>query len=144
VVPVEDLVGPFDEGVHDVVELWELAGLVEVAEAVEGLQGALVVVGVVEASELLEGLPGGFESRVCVEDRVEAGPVCAGEGVGPFEQGEAGFEHLRVERWFGAPGLAALDVSAHRAVRPAENHLMTWKRSSTWRAWPRWVAMAER
>ena len=29
------------------------------------------------------------------------------------------------------------------AVSPAENHLMTWKRSSTWRAWPRWASMAD-
>ena len=33
-------------------------------------------------------------------------------------------------------------MSRRTAVSPAENHLMTWKRSSTWRAWPRWASMA--
>ena len=53
VVPVEDLVGPGDEGVDDVVELGKPAGLVEVAEPVEGGKGGIMVVCVVEASELL-------------------------------------------------------------------------------------------
>ena len=51
-VPGEDLVGPGDDGVDCVVVLGQLAGLVEVAEPSEGLEGAVVVVGEVEAVEL--------------------------------------------------------------------------------------------
>ena len=40
-----------------VVVLGQLAGLVEVTEPSEGVEGALVVLGEVEAVELLEGLP---------------------------------------------------------------------------------------
>ena len=40
VVPGEDLVGPGDERVDDVVELGQLAGLVEVAEPSQGVKGA--------------------------------------------------------------------------------------------------------
>ena len=39
-VPVEDLVGPCDERVDGVVVLGQLAGLVEVAEPPEGVEGA--------------------------------------------------------------------------------------------------------
>ena len=52
--------------------LGQLAGLVEVAEPPEGLQGAVVVVGEVEAVELLQGLPAGPQPRVGVEQLVEA------------------------------------------------------------------------
>ena len=58
-VPGEDLVGPGDDGVDCVVVLGQLAGLVEVAEPSEGLEGAVVVVGEVEAVELLQCLPAG-------------------------------------------------------------------------------------
>ncbi len=58
-VPGEDLVGPGDDGVDDVVELGQLSGLVEVAEPSERFEGAVVVAGEVEAVELLEGLPAG-------------------------------------------------------------------------------------
>ena len=81
--------------------LWNsqvFAGGVEVAEPVEGFQGAGFVVGVVEAVELLEGLVAGFESGVLVEQRVEAGLVCVGERVASPQQHEPCFEHLRVER----------------------------------------------
>ena len=47
-VPGEDLVGPGDDGVDGVVVLGQLAGLVEVAEPSERLEGAVVVVGEVE------------------------------------------------------------------------------------------------
>ena len=80
-VPGEDLVGPGDDGVDDVVELGQFAGLVEVAEPVECFEGAVVVVGEVEAVEFLECLPAGPQPRVGVEEGVEAGPVCVGEGV---------------------------------------------------------------
>ena len=59
VVPVEDLVGPGDDGVDCVVVLGQLASLVEVTEPSEGLEGAVVVVGEVEAVELLQCLPAG-------------------------------------------------------------------------------------
>ena len=52
--------------------LGQLAGLVEVAEPSEGLEGALVVVGEVEAVELLQCLPAGFEAGVGVEEGVES------------------------------------------------------------------------
>ena len=52
-VPVQDLVGPVQYGVHGVVVLGNLAGFVEVGEAVEGFQGALEIVGLIEAVELL-------------------------------------------------------------------------------------------
>ena len=54
--------------------LGQFAGLVEVAEPAEGVQGAVIVVGEVEAVELLEGLPAGPQAGV----GVEAGPVAAG------------------------------------------------------------------
>ena len=47
-----------------VVELGQLAGLVEVAEPVERFEGAVVVIGEVEAVELLECLPAGFKPWV--------------------------------------------------------------------------------
>ena len=81
VVPGEDLVGPGDDGVDDVVELGQFAGLVEVAEPVECFEGAVVVVGEVEAVEFLECLPAGPQPRVGVEEGVEAGPVCVCECV---------------------------------------------------------------
>ena len=89
----------------------QFAGLVEVAEPSEGLEGALVVVGEVEAVELLQCLPAGFEAGVGVEAGVEAGPVCVCEGVAASQQRESGPEHFGVERGFGA-FRAALDVAA--------------------------------
>ena len=103
--------------------LWNsqvFAGGVEVAEPVEGLQGAGFVVGVVEAVEFLEGLVAGFESGVLVEQLVEAGLVCVGERVASPQQHEPCFEHLRVEDWFDAFGLAALNVAAHRGESGTE------------------------
>ena len=95
-----------------VVVLGQLAGLVEVAEPSQGLEGALVVVGEVEAVELLQGLPAGFEAGVGVEEGVEAGPVCVCEGVAASQQREPGPEHFGVEGGLGA-FRAALDVAAH-------------------------------
>ena len=77
-----------------------------------------------------------------VEQLVEAGAVGVGEGVASAQQLEPGLEHLGVEGGLDAFGLSALHVRAHLGS-PAANHLMTWKRSSTWRAWPRWASMAD-
>ena len=96
-----------------VVVLGQLAGLVEVAEPSEGVEGALVVVGEVEAVELLEGLPAGPQAGVGVQEGVEAGPVCVCVCVAASQQREPDPEHLGVERGLGA-FRAALDVAAHR------------------------------
>ena len=53
VVPVEDLFGPVEDGVHGVVVLGYLPGVVQVPETLEGFEGALEIVGLVEAVELL-------------------------------------------------------------------------------------------
>ncbi len=53
VVPGEDLVAPGNDGVDDVMELWELAGDVEVGEPVERFERSVVVIGEVEAVEFL-------------------------------------------------------------------------------------------
>ena len=141
VVPVEDLVGPGDDGVDCFVVLGQFAGLVEVAEPSEGLEGAVVVVGEVEAVELLQGLPAGPQAGVGVEEGVEAHPVGVGEGVAASQQREN-----RARNTSGSK--AGLEPSGRRWtsrrtwVSPAANHLMTWKRSSTWRAWPKWASMA--
>ena len=112
VVPVEDLVGPGDDGVDCVVVLGQLAGLVEVAEPSEGLEGAVVVVGEVEAAvELLQCLPAGPQAGVGVEEGVEAHPVGVGEGVASAQQLEPGPEHFGVEGGLGA-FRPALDVAA--------------------------------
>ena len=95
-----------------VVVLGQLAGLVEVAEPPEGVEGAVVVVGGVEAVELLECLPAGFEAGVGVEQLVEAGAVGVGEGVASAQQREPGLEHLGVEGGLDAFGLSALHVAA--------------------------------
>ncbi len=82
-----------------------------------------MVVGCVEAVELLECLPAGFEPRVGVKERVEAGLVSVGEGVSSTRQQEPGSEHLGLEDGFGAVG-SALDVAAHRGqpgVEPSDD-----------------------
>ena len=106
-----NLVGPGDDGVDGVVVLGQLAGLVEVAEPSQGLEGAVVVVGEVEAVEFLQGLPAGPQAGVGVEQLVEAGPVGVGEGVTASQQREPGPEHFGVEGGLGA-FRAALDVAA--------------------------------
>ncbi len=113
-VPGEDLVGPGDDGVDDVVGLGQFAGLVEVAELPERFEGAVVVVCGVEAVELLEGLPAGLEAGVCVEQAPGSGLFGLGEGVGAAQQSEPRPEHLGLECGLCALGLAALDVAAHR------------------------------
>jgi len=54
VVEGEYLARPGQEGVHHVVEFGDLAGVVQVAEAVEGGQGLIPVAGGVEPVELLQ------------------------------------------------------------------------------------------
>ena len=44
---------PVEDGVHGVVVLGNLAGFVEVGEALKSVQGALEIVGLIEAVELL-------------------------------------------------------------------------------------------
>lgn len=56
-VPGQDLVGLGDDGVDYVVELRQLAGLVEVTESSERFEGAVVALDEVEVVELLKGLP---------------------------------------------------------------------------------------
>jgi hypothetical protein len=114
VVVVEDLGLPGDEGVDYVVELGQLAGLVQVAVAPEGRQGTLAVVGEVEPVELLQGSPSRAEAGVAAKTRLEAFGVGGAEGVGPAEQRETGPEDLRLEhRGDMASRLAPLQVSAH-------------------------------
>ena len=62
-------------------ELGQLAGLVEVAEPPEGVEGCVVVACGVEAVEFLEGLPPRSEPGERVEEGLEAGHVGVGEGV---------------------------------------------------------------
>jgi hypothetical protein len=81
VVPAKYFVGPCDDGVDYGVELGDLAGGVEVAEPVEGLEGALFVVGEVEAVEFLEGSPAGAEAGVFFEEPIETRGVLVGECV---------------------------------------------------------------
>ena len=53
VVPVQDLFGPVEYGVHGVVVLGYLAGVRRGPRNVGGLEGALEIVGLIEAVELL-------------------------------------------------------------------------------------------
>jgi len=113
-LPVEDLVTPGDDRVADAVVLRQFACGVEVGEPVQGLQGAGPVVGQVEAVELLECVPSGFESRVGVEEQVEAGLFVAVGGVGSFEQQKPGPEQFGVEGGLDAGGLSVLQVTTHQ------------------------------
>ena len=81
-MPGQDLVAPGNDGVDDVMELWELAGDVEVGEPVKRFECAVTVVGLVEAVEFLEGFPSGSQPRVGVEELIEAGLVVFVEVVG--------------------------------------------------------------
>ena len=94
-VPVQDLVGPVEDGVHGVVVLGNLTGFVEVGEAVEGFHGALEIVGLIEAVELLESVPSHPKTRMSSEQPVEAFPVRGGEMVVSFQQTKPGAEQVR-------------------------------------------------
>ncbi len=67
VVPVEDLVGPLDDGVG------EVGGGVEIGEPAERLKGCFAIIGEVDAVELLERLPRSVEAGVFGEELIEAG-----------------------------------------------------------------------
>ena len=114
VVPVEDLVGPGEDGVDGVVELAALAGGVEIGEPVQGLEGAVMVVGEVEAVQVLESVPSGSESGVRSKELVESGLVGVAEMVVTAQQSEAGSEHFGVKGWCDPVRLATLDVAAHQ------------------------------
>ena len=66
-MPVQDLVGPVQYGVHGVVVLGNLAGFVEVGEALKSVEGPLEVVGLIEAVELLESVPSHPKTRMSGE-----------------------------------------------------------------------------
>ena len=53
-----------EQRVDDLVELGQVAGLVEIGESVEGGEGAGLVVGEVQAVQLAEGVPGVAQPRV--------------------------------------------------------------------------------
>ena len=107
-----------DERVDDLVELGQVAGLVEIGEPVQGGEGAGLVVGEVQAVQLAERLPGVAQPRVRLEDGFELGALGVVEAVGAAQQQEPGPEHFGVEDRCGAGGLAALDVAAHRGPGP--------------------------
>ena len=113
-VPGEDLGHVGDERVDDAMELGQVAGGVEVAEPVEGCECAGFVVGEVQAVQLAEGVSGGPQSGVGLEERLELGAFVVSEAIRAAQQHEPRPEHVGVERWRGAFGLAALDVAAHR------------------------------
>ena len=95
----EDLFFPCDDGVDDLVVFGYLSGGVEVGEPSEGLVGLVRVVGFVELVELLESVPGGAETGMSVEEAVEMRLVGLAEVVGSAQEGEAGSEQVRFERW---------------------------------------------
>ena len=129
-VPGQDFVGPGNDGVDDVMELGDVAGGVEVAEPVEGLKSAVVVLSKVETVELLEGVPAGFEPRVSIEELVEVRLLRGGERVASAQQHEAGSEDFWSYAGLMPSGWRRLDIAAHRG-EPGVEHLMTWNRSST-------------
>ena len=104
---------PGQEGVDGVAELGDLAGGVDVGEAVERCHRAFVVVGEIEAVQFAERVPGCFEPWMGGEQDVKAGLVGGVELVGSAHQQESRPEHVAVESGLGAFG-AALDVAAHR------------------------------
>ena len=130
-VPVQDFVGPVEDGVHGVVVLGNLAGFVEVGEALKSVQGALEIVGLIEAVELLESVPSHPKTRMSSEQPVEAFPVRGGEMVVSFQQTKPGAEQVR----FAGPvshravgGVAVPGVPG--SVLPV-NHRTAWNRSRT-------------
>ena len=91
-----------------------LSGGVEVGEPSERLVGLVEVFGLVELVELLESVGGGVEAGVGVEEGVEVCLVGFGEVVGSAEEGEAGSEQVRLERWGTPVGVAAVCLSSYQ------------------------------
>ena len=110
----QDLFSPGDDGVHDLVVFGYLAGGVEVSEPSERLVGLVRVVGFVELVELLKSVPSGSETGMSVEDPVEMCLVGFGEVVGPAQEGEAGSEQVRLERWGPQLRIAALYLASYQ------------------------------
>ena len=105
---------PVDDGVDDFAVFGDLSGGVEIGEPSERLVGLIRVVGFVELVELLESVPRGAETWMSVEQPVEMCLVCFGEVVGPAQQGEAGSEQVRLERWWPPVGVAALYLASYQ------------------------------
>ena len=128
--------------IRSVVELGQLADFIEATEPFECFEGAVVVLGEVAAVELLESLLARPEAGVGVEEGVESFSVGDGDGVASAQQGEAGPNTSGSNAGLTPSGWRRW-TSGRTCVSPAVNHLM-WKRSSTWRACPRWVSMVQR
>ena len=110
----QDLFSPCDDGVHDLVVFGYLAGGVEISEPSERLVGLVRVVGFVELVELLKrAFSRGAETGMSVEQSVEVRLVGLAEMVGPAQEGEAGSEQVRFERWGTPVGVAALELSSY-------------------------------
>ena len=104
----QDFFSPGDDGVHDVAVFGDLAGGVDVSEPSQRSVGLIEVVGLVDPVELLESVPRGAETGMSVEQSVEVRLVGLAEMVGPAQEGEAGSEQVRFERWGTPLGVAAL------------------------------------
>lgn len=92
----QELFGPGQDGVDDVVKLGELAGGVEISEPVQGSERAVVVVGLIEAVQVGEGVPRAFEAGMSGEQLVEAFRLLVVEVVGSAQQEEPSPEDLRI------------------------------------------------
>ena len=84
-VPVQDLVGPTQYGVHGVVVLRYLPAVVEVGETLESLEGALEIVGLIQAVEFLQSVPGHLQTRMSIEQTLESSLVSGGEMIVSFQ-----------------------------------------------------------
>ena len=113
-----------------------LSGGVEVGEPSQGLVGLVRVVGFVELVELLERVPRGSETGMSVEDPVEMALVGVCEMIGPPQQGEAGSEQVRFERWGTPLGVAALYLASYQGealsepaydVEPVQHMASSWQ-----------------
>ena len=123
------------------MELGQVAGLVEVAEPPEGVEGCVVVAGGVEAVELLQGLPAGLEAG-CASNSVRRRSRSASVRVSPLRSSANLALNTSGSKTGLTPGGCRRWTSRRSCVSPAENHLMTWKRSRTWRACPSRASMA--
>ena len=130
-VPVQDFVGPVQYGVHGVVVLGNLAGFVEVGEAVEGFQGALEIVGLIETVELLESVPSHPKTRMSSEQPVEAFPVRGGEMVVSVSADKTGRGTGPVRRPVSHRAVGGVAVPCVPGSVLPVNHRTAWNRSKT-------------